>query len=249
MLDLGLTVAAEAPRVEPRSLVGRSIAACLCLAAHLGLALFECVAHRQRLGFLRLLQRRIVVDQSVLLASDALIQTLARLHLLLTVATVVAFLVWLHRANGNVAALRPEPLDFSPGRAVGSFFIPFLNLFLGYYAVQEVWQGSDPAIRPSSGESYRTAHKSPLVLAWWLLFLVRGVPSWFILVSSQAAGGERLQRLIGLTEGQLATGVLTIPAAVAAIAVVFLVDQRQSALIESLEEGPEAGPMGANTIV
>ncbi|QYO65100.1 DUF4328 domain-containing protein [Leptolyngbya sp. 7M] len=48
------------------------------------------------------------------------------------IATIVLFLVWLYRAHKNLFSLKPTHLDFSPGWAVGWWFIPFLNLVRPY---------------------------------------------------------------------------------------------------------------------
>ena len=68
------------------------------------------------------------------------------LEFIIYITTVVFFLMWLHRAYKNLRALNPaNRLDHSPGLAVGSFFIPFANLYFPYRVVKEVWQKSWPA--------------------------------------------------------------------------------------------------------
>src|SRR5215216_5181226 len=70
---------------------------------------------------------------------------LAALELIIYLATVVFFCMWLYRAYGNVPAFNPwHRLNYSRGWAVGSFFIPFINLVVPYRAVKEVWQKSGP---------------------------------------------------------------------------------------------------------
>src|SRR5689334_7274535 len=48
--------------------------------------------------------------------------------LALLVATAVAFLIWFHRAHKNLPALGARELKYTPGWAVGGFFVPLLNL-------------------------------------------------------------------------------------------------------------------------
>src|SRR5918997_1098797 len=73
----------------------------------------------------------------------------ALIHLAVRIALVVAFLLWLHRASKNLAALgNPKSrIEYTPGWAVGWFFIPFANLVMPYRAVREVWVKSEPPVR------------------------------------------------------------------------------------------------------
>lgn len=62
------------------------------------------------------------------------------------VATVIVFLIWLYRSHKNLYALRPTALNFSPGWAVGWWFVPFLAFYKPFQVVREVWWESDPEI-------------------------------------------------------------------------------------------------------
>src|SRR5687767_14778490 len=54
---------------------------------------------------------------------------LALLELIIYLLTVVFFLMWLYQAHNNVRAFDPwRRTNYSPGWAVGSFFVPFVNL-------------------------------------------------------------------------------------------------------------------------
>jgi hypothetical protein len=59
------------------------------------------------------------------------------------IATAVAFLMWLYRASNNVAAFG-QRTQHSSGWAVGSFFVPIMNLFVPYQATKDIWQKSEP---------------------------------------------------------------------------------------------------------
>ena len=94
---------------------------------------------------------------------------LAILELILFVATVVFFCMWLYRAYANLRALNPANRpDHEPGWAVGSFFIPFVNLVLPYRAVKEVWQKSG-----LPDEELLSAPRPPATFPiWWLFWLL-----------------------------------------------------------------------------
>lgn len=93
----------------------------------------------------------------------------AVLELLIYVSTVVFFCVWLYRAADNLRAFNPwtRP-DYSPGWAVGSFFVPFVNLVVPYRAVKEVWQKSGPPDETFLSDPGPPA-RFPI---WWLFWLL-----------------------------------------------------------------------------
>jgi len=60
------------------------------------------------------------------------------------VATIIIFLMWLYRCYTNLPAFVAyrANIGYSPGWAVGSFFVPFANLFVPYQATKELWRKS-----------------------------------------------------------------------------------------------------------
>lgn len=70
------------------------------------------------------------------------------LILLLSLAGLGAFMVWLHRAYVVAADQSEARLAFTPGQAVASFFIPFANLVRPYKAMQALLGASDPSSLP-----------------------------------------------------------------------------------------------------
>ena len=66
------------------------------------------------------------------------------------------------RANRNARAFG-APLSNSPGWAAGWFFVPIAFWWKPYYAMKEIWQGSDPdpAVNPLQ------ARVSALLPWWW----------------------------------------------------------------------------------
>lgn len=112
-------------------------------------------------------------------ANDARQQVIGALKFLTLIATAVVFLIWFHRAHANLAASRSPKGLFTPGWAVGSFFVPFLNVAWPFMAMRELWNGTmsadatpaDAASEPSSAPSLPTS--TPAIVGWWwALFLV-----------------------------------------------------------------------------
>ncbi len=152
----------------------------------------------------------------------------AFINLVVYVALFVAFLLWLYRATKNVPALgNPHSrVEYTPGWAVGSFFIPFANLYMPYKAVREVWGKSDPAIKSEEDLMFTPAASTPLVLVWWVSWIAMNVLGRASArFQSDAATPETLR---WVTWVDIVGDVVSIMAAVLAIFVVRGIDRRQT---------------------
>ena len=143
-------------------------------------------------------------------------------------ALVVAFLLWLYRASRNVPALgNPKSaVEYSPGWAVGSFFVPFVNLVVPYKAVREVWEKSDPAIRSEDDIRFTPPSSTPLLLGWWLTWLATNVLSnitWRL--HSETATPDTLRFVAGI---EIAADLIGVVSAALAVIVVRGIDRRQA---------------------
>ena len=75
------------------------------------------------------------------------------------VACVVSYLLFIHRAMNNLHVSNARGLSVSPGWAVGYSFIPFVNLWMIYRVMKEIWEAStDPE---------RGRRQAPQLLGWW----------------------------------------------------------------------------------
>jgi hypothetical protein len=59
------------------------------------------------------------------------------------IITIILFLLWFHRVSCNLKPLGVRDQQHSPGWAVGSWFVPFANLFIPYRIAKELWLKSD----------------------------------------------------------------------------------------------------------
>ena len=93
----------------------------------------------------------------------------------LVLCAMVVFLIlfgkWIHRAYRNLPALGAREPRLSPEWAVGSFFVPFLNLFRPYQVISEIWKASDPDLNETDRSSRRRATTPPWIVAWWAAWL------------------------------------------------------------------------------
>ena len=150
-------------------------------------------------------------------------QLLSVMGIGIRLVTAICFGMWIVRANRNVRALGAEGLPFTPGSAVGSFFIPILNLFHPYQAMRDLLKAS------RSPANWKVQPGSPLVPLWWALWLITAV----VEVIADAMGGRDDPGLSNLHDGaklmfvvvHLLHGLLCL----AAMGVVILVTKAQRA--------------------
>ena len=87
----------------------------------------------------------------------------------ITLLTIVIFCMWIYRAAANVVAAEVPGFDYTPGWAVGWFFIPFANLVKPFQAIRQIWNAS----HGSAGDALDEGH--PLLTVWWATWLVTNI--------------------------------------------------------------------------
>jgi hypothetical protein len=85
-------------------------------------------------------------------------------YIVFAVVGIVLFCLWVHRANGNADALVASGMEFTPGWAVGWFFVPLANLFKPYQVVSEIYRASDPDADP---DFWSVASLPAYLPLWW----------------------------------------------------------------------------------
>jgi Domain of unknown function (DUF4328) len=120
------------------------------------------------IGLLARLRDGLFVTFDEATTSDAHVSTAGLLYLAGLVPAVVVYLMWIHRAVANLALVRSgnlaQPLRFSPGWAVGWYFVPIMNLFRPIQVMGELYRESDPGHRSTA-----------LIVWWWLLWVLAAV--------------------------------------------------------------------------
>lgn len=151
------------------------------------------------------------------------------------IATAIAFLMWLYRANNNIAAFG-EPREHSAGWAVGSFFVPFANLVVPYRATREIWRKSDPVT--AEGMFYAVSPPG-FFPAWWGFWIASNIASNVYVRMTLAEAPLDASAIVGIF-----SEVLSVGAAWLAILVVRDIDRRQEAraAMQSRYSGPVPPP-------
>ena len=116
-------------------------------------------------------------NQSVWLLSQGVI---AIFQFPLYLGTAIAFLVWLYRAYTNLSPLQTQRQEFTPGWAVGWWFVPFANLVNPFKVMREVWFDSDPYVASDSSLFTSGPRTAPNWMGlWWGLWISSNVFSNF----------------------------------------------------------------------
>jgi Domain of unknown function (DUF4328) len=100
--------------------------------------------------------------------SDGLSAVFGAVDIAVLLATGITFLMWFHRARANLPALGVTDARWSPGWAVGWWFVPFMSLFRPYQVAAEIWRASDPA---ATQADWRQRPVGSLLGWWWALFI------------------------------------------------------------------------------
>lgn len=170
--------------------------------------------------------------------SDNLVASTVYAELALYVLAAVAFLVWLHRVVSNSHGLGERGLRFTPGWAVGWWFIPFANLVRPAQVMSETWRASDPR-RVRSDVRTRSQVSVALVGLWWALFLLGSVIGRF------AATGSNSKTLDGLrtnSEADIGATVILILAAGVAAWLIIAITRRQAVKAQLSQSSPPPPP-------
>jgi hypothetical protein len=125
------------------------------------------------IGYMNAVESGAAIDQDAFAAWAESFDGLEWKVIACQIAGIVAYCFWVHRVASNVLAFGLP--GESPGMAVGSFFIPIINLWRPYRVIADTWIASDPAAVPGAGSdawTQRTQSAPPYFLAWWILWLV-----------------------------------------------------------------------------
>ena len=101
-------------------------------------------------------------------ASEVRLMVIGVVELFVSLSASSLFLIWVYRVNVNVCVMGAVGLKISPGWAVGFFFIPILNLWKPYQAMNEVWWASSD---PIDWEQKKN-QESSVVGKWWFFWLI-----------------------------------------------------------------------------
>lgn len=221
--------------VEPYQSVGRvggATAVLIGLSGLVSLVAAGTEVHRYLLMD-RVMDRDPTLTYSQLQSADDLATTVGLVDLGVMLVAGIVFLVWVHTVFKNLhGALRSRAVEFSPGWAVGWWFVPIANLFKPKQVMNEAWTASAPGTSdPTLPVAYSVPRKPPSLLSWWwAAWIGAGLISRF---SVGWYSGDPMTRSASSLQteflwGAIGAGVYVV-AAILAIQVVRDITQRQEA--------------------
>jgi len=221
---------------------GRAQLVVFLFLAFIAVALFSVVSDLLQVNLLSDALAGAEVSEERATMNDTRQMAVALIHLLVYIALAVAFLFWLHRASKNVPALgNPHSrVEFTPGWAVGWFFVPLANLFMPYKAVREVWEKSDPAIKSEDDIMFTPPASAPLLLGWWVTWITMNVLGR--ITSRFQSDAATIDTMIWVTWVDVVGDVIGIISAVLAIFVVRGIDRRQAERARHVAYVPHTPP-------
>ncbi len=146
--------------------------------------------------------------------------------------SMISFLVWLNRAAWNLRALGVPGLQYTPGWAVGWWFVPFANFVKPYHVVKEIVLASekDAVVGGEYETDWMTRAVPSVVSVWWMLWVAYEIIQRI----------ETRMATANVTVSLLSSG-FCIAAAATCIMVVRLVTARQEEWTTNVRLGQELG--------
>jgi hypothetical protein len=173
-------------------------------------------------------------------ASDIRQAIVAGIQGIVFVLTCIAFLFWFSRAYRNLEPLGAGVRRFGQGWAVGSWFLPIVNIWFPKQIANDIWRASDPEAPRDQASTWRNASVPGLYLAWWLAYVAM---SWLYSTASRLMlRAEGISELKAINGVWLAADVLGIAAGVLAALVVHRTTTRQTARADRLGLVPREDP-------
>jgi hypothetical protein len=85
------------------------------------------------------------------------------LSIVIFLGTSISYCMWVYRSHKNLSSFKAAHLNFTPGWAVGWFFVPVMMLWKPFQAVVEITCASHPE---ADTENW-PAQQTPTLLKWW----------------------------------------------------------------------------------
>jgi hypothetical protein len=112
--------------------------------------------------------------------ADTLFDGMKGLQVFAVIGTAPLFIWWMQRAVRNLPALGSLGQKYSPGWAIGWWFIPFANFVQPARVLLEAWKGSGSRQVLEPDQSWRSRPVPALVIVWWLGCVAGWLSSNFI---------------------------------------------------------------------
>ena len=145
----------------------------------------------------------------------------ALVYLVVFLATAVLWAMFVHRSCANAHELGARGMEFTPGWAVGWYFVPFANLFKPGQVMQEIYRATDPGADP---DNWRWSPVPSLLNWWWGAWVVSNVLGGMMARMAFASNPWSLGVSVAL---DVVDGALDVVLSVLAVRVIRAIASRQ----------------------
>ena len=156
------------------------------------------------------------------------------LYGLVLIIAVIFYFIWVRRAYRNLHSLQLKPTEFSSGWAIGSYFVPILNLFRPFRIMKEIWFGSQPILSEENSyesESHLGLSSTGFLQVWWAAFLIDGFVSNISFRLS--LNSDTSQNVLATLWTDLISSITGIAVSVVSIYLIWTINSWQSEKIKS----------------
>lgn len=89
------------------------------------------------------------------------------LGLIIWIGVAITIIKWFRRAYYNTRQINPNVVSLADGWAVGSWYVPIVNLYMPFKIMCEIWKGSLQAAQTN----IETRYPKALLNLWWLSYI------------------------------------------------------------------------------
>lgn len=157
-------------------------------------------------------------------ANDLRQAIIAWIYSAVFILTTITFARWIHRANLNSRGFGAKDMRFTPGWAVGYYFVPFFNLVRPYQAMKEIWKVS------GNPRDWQGEKGSPILPLWWTLWILSAIVGQVAFRISLRA--ETLDEMTTSTIFGILASLVDAPLILVALLLVSRISRRQVQLTE-----------------
>ena len=183
----------------------------IALRANLGLAIATFLFEAAELAGIFTVNADPEVDFTMF---DWIYAFVAIAFLIVSIATIVLWCMWTHRAARNIVDSDLTAFSFTPGWAIGWYFIPIATWFKPFQAMREIWNAS-------VGEMGELSLPEPLLTKWWATWLISSILSNISLrITMQAETAETLYLATAIGAVASLASFIAIPIAIKMVALV-----------------------------
>jgi len=166
------------------------------------------------------------IDMTTLQTSDTLRSVINSVNFIMLILSMIFFIMWFRRAYYNLHCLSWNYARHTEGWAAGSWFIPIISLYWPYQIMEDIWKGTQNAIRERFGEPQSAA----IVGWWWALYLVNNFFGYFVAFANGDTAG--VDELLTATKVEFVGEIISIVAIIVTIRMIQRTSNFEKELLE-----------------